>query len=182
MNIIETPIKDLLILQTRVFEDARGYFFESYNQKRFNELGIDAQFCQDNQSKSSYGVIRGIHFQKAPHSQAKLVSVTVGKVWDVAVDLRQNSPTFGQWYGVELSEENKTQFYIPKGFGHGFSVLSEVAVFSYKCDDFYTPELDGGIRFNDPDLKIDWKVSVDESKISNKDLNLPYLKDIKLNF
>ncbi len=182
MNIIETPIKDLLILQTRVFEDARGYFFESYNQKRFNELGIDAQFCQDNQSKSSYGVIRGIHFQKAPHSQAKLVSVTVGKVWDVAVDLRQNSPTFGQWYGVELSEENKTQFYIPKGFGHGFSVLSEVAVFSYKCDDFYTPELDGGIRFNDPDLKIDWKVSVDESKISNKDLNLPFLKDIKLNF
>ncbi len=182
MKIIETPIKDLLIIQPRVFEDARGFFFESYNQQRFKELGIETQFCQDNQSKSSYGVIRGIHFQKYPHSQSKLVSVTVGKVWDVAVDLRAASPTFGQWYGIELSEENKTQFFIPQGFGHGFSVLSDIAVFSYKCDDFYTPELDGGIHFNDPDLNIDWKVPVDETKISNKDLNLPFLKDVKLNF
>lgn len=182
MNIIETPIKDLLIIEPRVFNDARGFFFESYNQKKFNELGINAQFCQDNQSKSSYGVIRGIHFQKHPHSQTKLVSVTVGKVWDVAVDLRQDSPSFGHWYGIELTEDNKKQFLIPKGFGHGFSVLSDIAVFSYKCDDFYTPELDGGVRFDDPTLKIDWKVPVDESKISAKDLNLPYLNDLKLNF
>lgn len=182
MNVIETPIKDLLIIEPRVFNDARGFFFESYNKAKYQELGINADFCQDNQSKSTYGVIRGVHFQRAPHSQAKLVSVTIGKVWDVAVDLRQNSPTFGQWYGIELSEENKTQFFIPKGFGHGFSVLSDVAVFSYKCDDFYAPEFDGGVRFDDPTLNIDWKVPVDLSKISTKDINLPYLKDINLNF
>lgn len=182
MQIIKTPVRDLLIIQPRVFGDARGYFFESYNRNKYQELGIEADFCQDNLSRSSYGVIRGIHFQHQPHSQTKLVSVTVGKVWDVAVDLRHDSPTFGQWYGIELSAENKTQFLIPKGFGHGFSVLSEEAVFSYKCDDFYQPQYEAGIRFDDPDLNIDWKIPADKALISDKDLKLPLLKDAIINF
>lgn len=169
MELITTPIEGLLIIKPRVFEDARGFFYESYNQQRFEALGINASFCQDNLSRSSYGVVRGLHYQLMPHSQSKLVSAVVGAVWDVAVDLRSGSPTFGQWYGVELSEENKLQFLIPKGFAHGFSVISPVAVFSYKCDDFYNPALERGILYNDPALNIDWKLAPDQMIVSPKD-------------
>jgi dTDP-4-dehydrorhamnose 3,5-epimerase len=170
MEIIKTPISDLFIIEPRVFADSRGFFCETYNQKNFLDAGIDLHFCQDNQSKSSYGVIRGLHYQLNPHSQSKLVSVVQGSVWDVAVDLRASSPTFGKWYGVELSEENHLQFLIPQGFAHGFSVLTETAVFSYKCDDFYSPTLERGIMFNDPFLDIDWKIPADKAIISDKDL------------
>jgi len=182
MEIIKTPIADLVILKPRVFEDARGFFCETYNEKVFNELGISIHFCQDNLSKSSYGVIRGLHYQLAPHSQSKLVSVVQGKVWDVAVDLREGSPTFGQWFGVELSIENHLQFFIPKGFAHGFSVLSETAVFSYKCDDFYNPTLERGILYNDTDLNIDWKIPAEKAIISDKDKVNPRFVDAKTNF
>ena len=173
MEIIETPIKDLVIIKPRVFNDARGFFFESYNEKNYIDAGINIRFCQDNQSKSSYGVIRGLHYQLYPHSQSKLVSVVQGAVWDVAVDLRKNSPTFGQWYGVELTEENHWQFLIPQGFAPGFSVLSETAVFSYKCDDFYNPTLERGIIYNDPALNIDWKIPAGMELISEKDTKHP---------
>ena len=182
MEIIKTPIKDLFIIKPRVFNDPRGFFFETYNKKTYNELGINLNFCQDNQSKSSYGVIRGLHYQLNPHSQSKLVSVVNGAVWDVAVDLRKDSPTFGQWYGVELTEENHLQFLVPKGFAHGFSVLSETAVFTYKCDDFYNPTLERGISYNDPALSIDWKIPADKDIISEKDTKHPLLKDAELNF
>ena len=182
MEIIKTNIEGLLVIQPRVFADARGFFFESYNEKMYRENGIDIRFCQDNQSKSGYGVIRGLHYQLNPHSQSKLVSVIRGAVWDVAVDLRKNSPTFGQWYGVELTEDNHTQFLIPQGFAHGFSVLSETALFTYKCDNLYHPEVDGGLMFNDPDLNIDWKIPVDKAIISDKDMKHPLLKDLKVNF
>ena len=182
MEIITTPIKDLLIVKPKVFTDDRGFFLETYNECRYKELGITQNFVQDNQSKSSYGVVRGLHFQRAPYSQSKLVSVTIGKVWDVAVDLRANSATYGQWYGVELTEDNHLQFLIPRGFAHGFSVLSETAVFSYKCDNFYNPAADGGILFNDPDLNIDWKIPTDKMILSEKDTKHPLLKDVTLNF
>lgn len=177
MELITTPIEGLLIIKPRVFEDARGFFYESYNQKRFSELGVQAAFCQDNLSRSSYGVVRGLHYQLSPHSQAKLVSAVVGSVWDVAVDLRSGSPTFGQWYGIELSEQNKLQFLIPKGFAHGFSVVSPVAVFSYKCDDFYSPTLERGILYNDPTLNIDWKIAPDNMLVSAKDQVHPSFAD-----
>lgn len=182
MEIIKTNIEGLLVIQPRVFADARGFFFESYNEKLYREAGIDTRFCQDNQSKSGYGVIRGLHYQLNPHSQSKLVSVIQGVVWDVAVDLRKNSPTFGQWYGVELTEENHTQFLIPQGFAHGFSVLSETAVFSYKCDDFYNPSLERGIMFNDPALAIDWKIPAGKEIISDKDMKHPLFADAEKNF
>ncbi|MBO7255458.1 MAG: dTDP-4-dehydrorhamnose 3,5-epimerase [Paludibacteraceae bacterium] len=182
MEIITTPIKDLLIVKPKIFTDDRGFFFETYNENRYKELGINQNFVQDNQSKSSYGVIRGLHFQHNPYCQSKLVSVTIGKVWDVAVDLRANSATYGQWYGVELTEENHLQFLIPRGFAHGFSVLSKTAVFSYKCDNFYNPAADGGILFNDPDLNIDWKIPTDKMILSEKDTKHPLLKDVTLNF
>jgi len=182
MEIIKTPIKDLFIIKPRVFNDPRGFFFETYNKKTYNELGINLNFCQDNQSKSSYGVIRGLHYQLNQHSQSKLVSVVNGAVWDVAVDLRKDSPTFGQWYGVELTEENHLQFLVTKGFAHGFSVLSETAVFTYKCDDFYNPTLERGISYNDPALSIDWKIPADKAIISEKDTKHPLLKDAELNF
>jgi dTDP-4-dehydrorhamnose 3,5-epimerase len=182
MEIITTPIKDLLIVKPKIFTDDRGFFFETYNENRYKELGINQNFVQDNQSKSSYGVIRGLHFQYNPYCQSKLVSVTIGKVWDVAVDLRANSATYGQWYGVELTEENHLQFLIPRGFAHGFSVLSKTAVFSYKCDNFYNPAADGGILFNDPDLNIDWKIPTDKMILSEKDTKHPLLKDVTLNF
>ena len=182
MEIIETPIKDLFIIKPRVFADARGFFFESYNETNYKAAGIDMHFCQDNQSKSSYGVIRGLHYQLNPQSQSKLVSVVQGSVWDIAVDLRKNSPTFGQWYGVELTEENHLQFLVPQGFAHGFSVLSETAVFTYKCDDFYSPTLERGIMYNDPALAIDWKIPADKAIISDKDTKHPLLKDAELNF
>jgi len=182
MEIIETPIKDLVIIKPRVFADARGFFCETYNEERYHAAGIKQHFVQDNQSKSSYGVVRGLHFQLAPYSQAKLVSVTVGAVWDVAVDLRQSSPTYGQWYGVELTADNHLQYLIPQGFAHGFSVLSETAIFTYKCDNLYHPEVDGGLMFNDPDLNIDWKIPLDKALVSEKDMKHPLLKDLKVNF
>ena len=182
MEIIKTPIKDLLILKPRVFEDARGYFYESYNEKNYCEAGIDVHFCQDNQSKSGYGVVRGLHYQLNPFSQSKLVSVIVGSVWDVAVDLRKDSPTFGQWYGVELTAENHLQFFIPQGFAHGFSVLSETAVFSYKCDNFYSPTLERGIAFDDPQLNIDWKIPAEKALISEKDKKHPSFAKAEMNF
>lgn len=182
MEIIKTPIPDLLIIKPRVFGDARGFFCETYNEKAYQDAGINLKFCQDNQSKSSYGVIRGLHYQLNPLSQSKLVSAAVGSVWDVAVDLRKDSPTLGQWFGVELTEENHLQFLIPQGFAHGFSVLSETALFTYKCDNFYSPELEGGIMYNDPALAIDWKIPADKAVISEKDTKHPFFKDAKLNF
>jgi len=182
MEIIQTPIEGLIVIKPRVFNDTRGFFFESYSEKKFTENGINIHFCQDNLSKSTYGVVRGLHYQLNPHSQTKLVSVVQGAVWDVAVDLRKNSATFGQWYGVELTEENHLQFLIPQGFAHGFSVLSQTAVFTYKCDDFYNPTLEGGILYNDPALNIDWKIPADKAIISEKDTKHPLLKDAQLNF
>jgi len=182
MEIIKTPIQDLVVIKNRVFEDARGYFFESYNEKTFAKNGINTKFVQNNRSKSSYGVIRGLHYQLNPHSQAKLVSVVLGKVFDVAVDLRRDSSTFGEWYGVEISDENHLQFLIPQGFAHGFSVLSETAIFSYKCDNFYAPQSEGGILYNDPALDIDWRIPVEKAIVSEKDLKLPLLKDAEMNF
>ncbi|MFV0471177.1 MAG: dTDP-4-dehydrorhamnose 3,5-epimerase [Paludibacteraceae bacterium] len=182
MEIIETPIKDLVIIKPSIFADSRGYFFESYNQEEYKKAGIDQDFCQDNQSKSSYGVIRGLHYQLNPQSQSKLVFVTVGTVWDVAVDLRKNSSTFGQWFGVELSAENHFQFLIPQGFAHGFSVLSKTAVFSYKCDNFYNPLLERGILYNDHTLNIDWKIPADKAIISDKDKKHPLFENAETNF
>jgi dTDP-4-dehydrorhamnose 3,5-epimerase len=182
MEIIKTPISDLVIIKPRVFTDPRGFFCETYNEKSYLEAGIDLHFCQDNQSKSTYGVIRGLHYQLNPQSQSKLVSVVQGAVWDVAVDLRSASPTFGQWYGVELTEENHLQFLIPQGFAHGFSVLSETAVFSYKCDNFYSPTLERGIMYNDPTLAVDWKIPADKALISEKDLKHRSFIDADKNF
>lgn len=182
MEIIKTPIPDLFIIKPHVFEDARGFFCETYNQNKFRENGIDLQFCQDNQSKSTYGVIRGLHYQLDPQSQSKLVSAVQGSVWDVAVDLRTDSPTFGQWFGVELTEENHLSFLIPQGFAHGFSVLTETAVFAYKCDNFYSPTLERGILYNDPTLDIDWKIPADKAIISDKDTKHPLFKDAEMNF
>lgn len=178
MNIIKTPIEGLVVIEPQVFRDARGYFVETYNEQRYREAGIDAAFVQDNQSCSSYGVVRGLHFQRPPYTQAKLVSCTVGCVLDVAVDLRKDSPTFGQWYAVELSADNHRQFFIPRGFAHGFSVLSETAIFTYKCDNLYHPEADGGLRLDDPTLAIDWQVPVDQRIISDKDRKHPFLTDL----
>ncbi|MBP5137027.1 MAG: dTDP-4-dehydrorhamnose 3,5-epimerase [Paludibacteraceae bacterium] len=182
MELIETPIPDLYVIKNRLFADDRGYFTEAYNRQTFEKAGLKFDFCQDNRSKSSYGVVRGLHFQLNPKSQTKLVSCIQGKVYDVAVDIRQGSPTFGQWYGVELSEENNLQFLIPQGFAHGFSVLSETAVFTYKCDNFYAPELEGGISYDDPSLGIDWHLPADAIIKSEKDSKHPLLKDLKTNF
>lgn len=173
MEIVETPIKDLIIVRPDVFADSRGYFTEFYNENRYRAYGIDNNFVQDNLSRSSYGVVRGLHLQKGESAQAKLVKVIVGKVWDVAVDLRQGSSTYGEWFGVELSDENHLQFLIPRGFAHGFSVLSPTAIFSYKCDNLYDKQAEGGIIYNDPTLAIDWKVPVGEMIVSDKDLLLP---------
>lgn len=153
MKVILTPIKDLVVVEPKVFGDERGYFYEAYNKNAFREIGLDYDFVQDNQSFSKKGVIRGLHFQKQ-FPQAKLVRVVEGEVFDVAVDLRKDSPTFGKWYGVTLSGENKKMLMIPRGFAHGFLVLSDIAIFSYKCDDFYHPGDEGGIIFNDPDINI----------------------------
>jgi len=169
MNIIETGIKDLVIIEPRVFPDARGYFFESFSQLNLEKAGIKTNFVQDNQSKSTYGVIRGLHFQKPPHAQTKLVRALQGTIYDVAVDLRKDSETYGKWFGCELSEDNKRQLLVPKGFAHGFSVLSETAVVFYKCDDFYHPECEQGIMFYDETLQIDWKVDLSKVIISDKD-------------
>ena len=180
MKVQETKLKDCFIIQDTVFEDPRGYFFESFNQQRFASLiGLNVSFVQDNQSKSTKGVLRGLHFQQGDAAQAKLVRVLKGSVLDVAVDLRKNSETFGQWEAVELSEENHLQFFVPRGFGHGFVVLSEEAVFFYKCDNLYNKAAEGGIVYNDTTLNIDWKLPESELLLSDKDKILPTFEAIK---
>lgn len=178
MNIFKTEIEGVIIIEPRLFKDARGYFFESFNQKEFEEKVCKTQFVQDNESKSSYGVIRGLHFQQEPFEQAKLVRVVKGSVLDVAVDIRKDSPTFGKHVAVELTEENHCQFFIPRGFAHGFSVLSEEVIFQYKCDNFYHPEAEGAIAWNDPDLGIDWRIPADKVVVSVKDGKHPMLKEL----
>ncbi|HPW88858.1 dTDP-4-dehydrorhamnose 3,5-epimerase [Kaistella chaponensis] len=178
MKIKETPLKDCYIIEPTVFEDDRGYFYEKFNEKKFEELtGLNGHFVQDNISKSSYGVLRGVHLQKGEHAQAKLVSCLEGKVWDVAVDLRKDSPTFGKWFGVELTPENKLQLYVPRGFGHGFSVLSDTAIFAYKCDNFYEKDAEGSVIWNDEELNIDWKLPKEVIQLSDKDQHLPLFKE-----
>jgi dTDP-4-dehydrorhamnose 3,5-epimerase len=178
MKIKQTPLKDCYIIEPTIFEDDRGYFFEKFNEKKFEELtGMNGHFVQDNISKSSYGVVRGIHLQKGEHAQAKLVSCLEGRVWDVVVDLREDSPTFGKWFGIELTAENKIQLYIPRGFGHGFSVLSENALFSYKCDNFYNKESEGNVLFNDPELQVDWKLDEKDMILSEKDKDASLFKE-----
>lgn len=181
MDVIKTSINGVLIIEPRVFEDARGYFFESFSQREFDEkvapiLGHTVAFVQDNESKSSYGVMRGLHFQRPPYTQSKLVRCVKGAVLDVAVDILKGSPTYGQHVAVELTEDNHRQFFIPKGFAHGFAVLSETAVFQYKCDEFYHPEADGGISILDDSLNIDWRIK-DMAILSDKDTKHPLLKD-----
>jgi dTDP-4-dehydrorhamnose 3,5-epimerase len=178
MKIKGTGIEGLTIIEPKVFKDQRGYFLESYNQEEFEAIGINHHFIQDNQSRSTKGVIRGLHFQLEPHSQTKLIRVTEGLIYDVAVDLRKGSLSYGDWFGVELSIENHLQLLIPKGFAHGFSVLSPHATILYKCDAVYHPDSESGIRFNDPELQIDWKVDQAEAVISEKDRILPYLKEM----
>ena len=181
MIIKETKLKGCFIFEPKVFKDERGYFLESYNQKIFNELiGQNINFVQDNESFSSRGVLRGLHYQTGEFAQTKLVRVIKGKVLDIAVDIRKDSPTFGQHISVELSEENKIQLFIPKGFAHGFMVLSDTAIFSYKCDNFYNMESEGGIIFSDPLLNIDWRLPKDQLIVSEKDINLPNLENAKL--
>ena len=178
MKIKEIHIPGLLVVEPQVFGDSRGYFFESFNAAKFAEqTGIDTQFVQDNESRSSYGVVRGLHMQLPPHAQAKLVRVVEGRVLDVAVDLRKDSPTFGKHFAIELTGENHLQVYIPKGFAHGFSVLSETAVFQYKCDGYYAPASEAAIAWNDPDLAIDWKLPIEAVVLSDKDRNHPSLKE-----
>ena len=178
MKIIKTDIPDLLIIEPDVFGDNRGYFFESFSQRKFEEAtGVKVDFVQDNESLSAYGVVRGLHFQKPPYEQAKLVRVVRGKVLDVALDLRPDSPTYGRYEAVELSGENHRQLFIPKGFAHGFSVLSDEAVFQYKCDDYYAPECEDGIAYDDPDLDINWHIPSEKMVISAKDLNHKTLKE-----
>ena len=177
MNVIQTEIPGLVILEPRVFGDHRGYFFESFSQREFDAQVREVRFVQDNESKSCYGVLRGLHFQKPPHAQSKLVRVVKGAVLDVAVDIRRGSPTFGQHVAVELSEENHRQFFIPRGFAHGFVVLTDEVVFQYKCDSFYVPESEGALAWDDPDLAIDWKLPSDKLILSDKDRQNPRLKD-----
>ena len=187
MNIIETTIPGILIIEPRVFKDSRGYFFESYSQREFDEkitaiLGHPIRFVQDNESKSSYGVMRGLHYQRMPYTQSKLVRCVKGSVLDVAVDIRKGSPTFGQHVAVELNEENHLQFFVPRGFAHGFSVLSETAVFQYKCDQFYHPEVDAGINIKDEMFGINWRIPADKAILSEKDLRHANLMDGELDF
>ena len=179
---IETNIKDLYIIEPKVFGDNRGYFMESYSKRDFEEAGLTMEFVQDNESRSKKGVLRGMHFQ-TKHTQGKLVRVTEGEVYDVAVDLRKGSPTFGMWEGILLTSENKRQFYVPEGFAHGFLVLSDVATFNYKCTDFYSPEYDSGLLWNDPDVGIDWPLDgIEEILLSEKDKKQKILKELDLPF
>lgn len=177
MEIIETGFKGLLVIKPLVNSDNRGYFFESFNSDAFKKAGISFEPVQDNESKSCKGVIRGLHYQIKPHEQAKLVRVAVGKIYDVALDIRKNSPTFGRWFGIELDSENKTQLFIPGGFAHGFSVLSDIAIIQYKVDNLYDKSSERGISINDPDLNIDWRTGSLPPVISDKDLkNSPFRK------
>jgi dTDP-4-dehydrorhamnose 3,5-epimerase len=177
MEVIKTSIDGVFIIEPRIFEDSRGYFFESFSQREFEEKIGSINFVQDNESKSSYGVMRGLHFQCPPFTQSKLVRCVKGAVLDVAVDIRKSSPTYGQHVSVELTEDNHRQFFIPKGFAHGFAVLSETAVFQYKCDEFYHPETDGGISILDDSLGIDWHIPVDNVILSDKDTKHPLLNE-----
>lgn len=177
MNVIKTNIEGVVIIEPRLFKDERGYFFESYNRKEFNEKVRPINFIQDNESMSSYGVMRGLHFQRPPFTQSKLVRCVKGAVLDVAVDIRKGSPTYGRHVAVELTEDNHRQFFIPRGFAHGFSVLSETAVFQYKCDNFYAPQADGGISIQDGSLGIDWKIPTENAILSDKDTKHELLKD-----
>lgn len=177
MNIIKTDIPDVVVIEPKVFGDNRGYFFESFSERDFAANVREVRFVQDNQSLSCYGVLRGLHFQKPPHAQSKLVRVVKGRVLDVAVDIRKGSPTFGRHVAVELSEDNHRQMFIPRGFAHGFAVLSEEAVFQYRCDSYYAPQSEGAIAWNDPDLGIDWKVPQEDVLLSEKDMKHPFLKD-----
>jgi dTDP-4-dehydrorhamnose 3,5-epimerase len=178
MKVIKTKLEGVVIIEPQVFFDDRGYFFESFSQQRFNEQVAPITFVQDNESKSSYGVLRGLHFQKPPFAQSKLVRVVKGKVLDVAVDLRKGSPTFGQYKSVVLSEENKRQFFIPQGFAHGFAVLSEEAIFQYKCDNYYAPQSEGSVRWNDPTIAIDWQLPEKDIILSAKDEKAPLLSQL----
>ena len=178
MEIKETTFEGLLILEPTLFQDSRGYFTEIYHKLKLAEQQITYDFLQDNQSRSSQGVIRGLHFQKAPHGQTKLIRVLEGNIFDIAVDIRPDSATYGQWFGLELSAENHLQLLVPAGFAHGFSVLSEYATVFYKCDAYYHPQSDAGICYNDPDLQINWKLDLTQATVSDKDRNLPYLKDL----
>lgn len=182
MPFFETGFAGLIIFEPAVFEDNRGYFFESYNQIVFSQYGVNSAFVQDNQSSSEYGVIRGLHFQSPPFAQSKLVRVLSGKILDVGVDIRQGSPTYGKVFSIELSAENKKQLLLPKGFAHGFSVLSAKAEVLYKCDGFYNKQSEGGILFSDPELKIDWQIPADKIKVSEKDLGNKLFKDVKSGF
>jgi dTDP-4-dehydrorhamnose 3,5-epimerase len=182
MPFVTTNIPGLLVFEPKVFEDSRGYFFESYNAEVFEKEGILATFVQDNQSSSSYGVIRGLHYQLAPYAQTKLLRVLYGKILDVVADIRKGSPTYGKSFSIELSAENKKQVFIPAGFAHGFSVLSEKAEILYKCDNFYNKESEGGISYNDPELGIDWKIPADKVIVSEKDKLLPGLSSCKNSF
>lgn len=179
MKITETNIPGVLVIEPDVFGDERGYFFESFSARKFEALtGLKVDFVQDNESLSSYGIVRGLHFQKPPYAQSKLVRVVKGRVRDVAVDLREGSPTFGQHFSMELSGDNHLQVFIPKGFAHGFSVLEDDTVFQYKCDEYYNPESEGALAWDDPDLAIDWGIPMSDVKLSEKDRHHPALKDI----
>ncbi len=178
MNVIKTDIEGVVIIEPTLYKDSRGYFFESYSQKEFNEKVYPVNFVQDNESMSTYGVVRGLHFQKQPYAQSKLVRCVKGKVLDVVVDIRKDSPTFGKHISIELSEDNHKQLFIPKGFAHGFSVLSDIAIFQYKCDNFYNKESDSGIFLLDNNLNIDWKIPKYKMIISEKDLKYNNLKDL----
>ena len=177
MEVIKTDIDGVVIIEPRIFRDERGYFFESFSQRDFQEKVCNTVFVQDNESKSSYGVLRGLHFQKTPYAQSKLVRVIKGAVLDVAVDIRKGSPTFGQHVAVELTEDNHRQFFIPRGFAHGFSVLTDEVIFQYKCDNFYAPQSEGALAWDDPDLGIDWRISTDKVLLSEKDRHHSRLRD-----
>ena len=182
MNIVQTGIPGLVVIKPRVFEDDRGYFFETFQQERYREAGIERTFIQDNESRSVKGVVRGLHFQLGDAAQAKLVRVIRGSVFDVAIDLRKGSPTFGKWFGVELNENNKKQLYVPRGFAHGFSVLSETAIFTYKCDNLYNREAESSINPFDKTLGIDWQVKEEDALVSEKDKNAPVFEEAQMNF
>ena len=182
MEVIKTEIEGVVIIEPRLFKDERGYFFESFSKRDFDKQVRTIHFVQDNESKSSYGVLRGLHFQKPPFAQSKLVRVIKGAVLDVAVDIRKGSPTYGQHVAVELTEDNHRQFFVPRGFAHGFAVLSQTAVFQYKCDNFYVPEADGGVSIVDSSLSIDWKIDADKALLSEKDAKHALLKDFNSPF
>lgn len=182
MPLLKTEFPDLLIFKPKIWEDDRGYFFESYNQKVFEQEGVKINFIQDNQARSGYGVIRGLHYQLAPYAQTKLIRVLSGAILDVVIDIRQQSPTYGKVYTIELSAENKKQLLVPKGFAHGYSVITETAEVFYKCDEFYNKESEGGIAYNDSELNIDWQIPEEKAIVSEKDKHYPGLKDCVNNF